>query len=1137
MLSNFSLAQGNRQESETTKKQYILPSLILFLFIVCLGAKASASNTVRVFLLAGQSNMEGNNTTLSRLEELICLANSDFTSEGNNCDSTIIEPSMLEKRFIDTNKHLNDYYKAEKNYPDHPAVAKLKQFLCHTGKLVPNNKNYDTSNFDLTERLYIAISNYYYHTGNEQFQYGHDAFKQMSSAMGVAGINDDGFLTDDLLTEHPGVTVLQFQGQLSDNGKLSLNERKGNLEPNFGARVNTYGPELMFGHYMGKPMVDDILLLKVVQGGTDLRVDWKTPSSTKNKGNDFTPEELAQDSLYDALVAKAREIQNPSKLAEYFPQYAGKTAQISGFVWFQGWNDGLNPLNQSNYETNLKCMLNDLRADLDMPDLPVVIAQSHVGGADNPVQVAQAKVADAFDLCELITTNDLSGYYHFDPAAHLVIGERMAVAMKDLLGLGNKTPVANDQHFRMRAAELLALPITLAGTDKDGDDLNYTIVSEPSHGRLSGTAPYLEYLPESTFRGQDSFTYKADDSHSESNIATVTIDVIQEPYSDPVNKDFNRELYVHVPSHIVNADVSPYQHKVTLTGETRHESASSDPDLEGHVPWVSRNDLTNKTIEIILDNTSLTPPLTISFKLIPDKDNRKSHVIMQSNAFVMEERERTVSSTFYNAVDGESTVTNKNGKLNMHSGNHFAVTVGNGKHTIYLNGKPTEITTDTNNLRPLADKIVIGPYPGKVWDIRIYKCILSKTDILELGGFTCPDNPLVETPYEGYTNYLCGVYVCEWWHDDTTETLENYQYYLAAQDSVYERNLFEAGMYPRNNLSDYINNDPGRHLELSDGIRKTFVRPWSFDNPLKQKNGEYWLHENFHSFQGRLARYNGLGGNKFLLEATASWGANHNIPGVHDTLLAYYTLHPHLPLWTIQNSPVDMRAGYEFKGGHQYGAYIFWSYLTNYVTSKKLIGDIFNDRRAGSTPAKVAYELLAQQGHDMKTIFADFAARITTWDIRDGQHYAESEQASLRRMQRAKPDAETFDNKITAFYDSNGTGDRWTSVPEKYIPGSWAFNVFQVEISQDTDYVVALKTDISNPEYSDFQARVVVYNEQTEERVYYTLNVAEPGESARIKVPTSSDEKLYFIIATTPDIFKGWDWYQYKFKIYPVSKP
>jgi len=1122
---------------KSTKQQLTLACYVSLLFCFILGGNAAWSgDTVRVFLMAGQSNMEGHNTPLPRLEELICHGNSDFTFAGTTCGSTEIEQPLLDERFVNSDKHLNDYLHAKAVNPKHPVVAILEEFMCRTGKITTRRKACDLYDFDLIDRLYTTISGYYYHTGNRQFQWGHDAFKQMSAALGVTQIHTDGFLTSDLLTEHPSVTVLQFQGNLSGSGRLSFNQRQGRLKPNFGARRDTYGPELMFGHYLGAVMIDDILLLKVVQGGTDIRVDWKTPCSTQNTGNNLAAEELAQDSLYDALITKAKEIQDPTKLAQHFPQYAGKTAQIAGFVWFQGWNDGLNALNQSNYETNLTCMLNDLRADLDMPKMPIVIAQSHVGEPDNPVQVAQAQVAQAFDSCEMVPTDDLSGYYHFDTAAHLVIGQRMANAMKTLLGLGNQAPIANDQHFSMRAAELLALPVTLAATDENGDALDYTIVTEPSHGSLTGTAPYLEYLPDSTFRGQDSFSYKAADAEEESNVATVTIDVALEDYVSVSSSISSQRKYLHVPSHLITADVSPFQHTVTLTGETLHESASSDPEVVGHVPWVSRNDMTNKTIEIDLGNTSATPPLTISFKLIPYTNTyRKSPVIIQSNAFAVTDSGGTVTSTFYDTTDGQTSVTNTGSILNLHSYNHVAVTIGNDMHTNYLNGKSTEETVDTSNLRPLNGKIVIGPYPGKVWDIRIDQNVLSQASVVELGGVACLDDPAIASPYEGYPNCLCGVYVCEWWPDDTSETMANYEYYVTAQDMVYERNLFEAGMYPPNKLHDYFNNDPGRHLQLSDGIRNGFVRAWSFAHPLQQSNGQHWLHENFHSFQGRLARYNGFGGGKFFLEATASWGANHNIPGVKDTLLAYYSMHPHLPLWTIQNSPVDMRAGHEFKGGHQYGAHIFWHYLTHYVSGKNLIGNIFNDHRAGPSPAEAAYDFLAEQGHDMKSIFADYAARITTWDIQDGEQYAESEQASLRRMQGAKPDAETFDNKITAVYDSDGTGDEWTPVPEAYIPGSWAFNAYQVNVSQDTDYVAALRTDPANPAYADFRARVVVYNDKTKERVYYTLNPGAPDEASGTKVPAQADDRLYFIVATTPDIFKGWDWYPYEFKIYPLK--
>ncbi|MDP6599122.1 MAG: Ig-like domain-containing protein [Candidatus Poribacteria bacterium] len=67
--------------------------------------------------------------------------------------------------------------------------------------------------------------------------------------------------------------------------------------------------------------------------------------------------------------------------------------------------------------------------------------------------------------------------------------------------------------------------VTLSGSDNDGDNLTYTLVSNPSHGTLAGTPPNLTYTPKSGFTGQDSFTFKVNDGKSDSNIATVSITV------------------------------------------------------------------------------------------------------------------------------------------------------------------------------------------------------------------------------------------------------------------------------------------------------------------------------------------------------------------------------------------------------------------------------------------------------------------------------------------------------------------------------------------------------------------------------------------------------------------------------------
>ncbi|PYR12683.1 MAG: adhesin, partial [Acidobacteria bacterium] len=73
----------------------------------------------------------------------------------------------------------------------------------------------------------------------------------------------------------------------------------------------------------------------------------------------------------------------------------------------------------------------------------------------------------------------------------------------------NDPPVANAQS--VTTAEDTAKAITLTASDVDGDALTYSIVSGPTHGALSGTAPNVTYTPAANYNGPDSFTFKAND--------------------------------------------------------------------------------------------------------------------------------------------------------------------------------------------------------------------------------------------------------------------------------------------------------------------------------------------------------------------------------------------------------------------------------------------------------------------------------------------------------------------------------------------------------------------------------------------------------------------------------------------------
>lgn len=90
-------------------------------------------------------------------------------------------------------------------------------------------------------------------------------------------------------------------------------------------------------------------------------------------------------------------------------------------------------------------------------------------------------------------------------------------------GLCGVAPVARDS--AVTTLEDAALAITLDASDADSDLLQYQMVSAPTHGTLSGTAPQLTYTPVANYHGADELTFRVIDSYGESATAKVRITV------------------------------------------------------------------------------------------------------------------------------------------------------------------------------------------------------------------------------------------------------------------------------------------------------------------------------------------------------------------------------------------------------------------------------------------------------------------------------------------------------------------------------------------------------------------------------------------------------------------------------------
>jgi VCBS repeat-containing protein len=114
----------------------------------------------------------------------------------------------------------------------------------------------------------------------------------------------------------------------------------------------------------------------------------------------------------------------------------------------------------------------------------------------------------------------------------------------------NKPPMA--EPLSITTKEDTPTSITLTGSDRDEDPLTYSVITEPIHGRLTGTVPNLNYRPERNFNGQDNFTFEVSDGKVDSAAATVSISVT--PGNDPpIANDDSAAAQEDVP--IITIDV------------------------------------------------------------------------------------------------------------------------------------------------------------------------------------------------------------------------------------------------------------------------------------------------------------------------------------------------------------------------------------------------------------------------------------------------------------------------------------------------------------------------------------------------------------------------------------------------------
>jgi len=146
-------------------------------------------------------------------------------------------------------------------------------------------------------------------------------------------------------------------------------DRKGSLKAGFGVREDRIGPELGFGWVLGDHFKEPVLLIKLAWGGKSLAQDFRPPSA----GGEVGP-------YYHEVVNRTKSVL--ASIDTELPDLRGSELKLTGFGWHQGWNDRINQSFNDEHESNLTHFIHDIRRDLDVPELPFVIAETGMTGPE-----------------------------------------------------------------------------------------------------------------------------------------------------------------------------------------------------------------------------------------------------------------------------------------------------------------------------------------------------------------------------------------------------------------------------------------------------------------------------------------------------------------------------------------------------------------------------------------------------------------------------------------------------------------------------------------------------------------------------------------------------------------------------------
>jgi len=455
---------------------------------------APADKPVKVYILAGQSNMVGIGTvnTSGRrwgeemIDPVLSVYEGDYDADKNYDQLEPIKTEKVEK-FGGVNP---DYFKH-----DGVQIVRGKVKMDTTG-VYEFRPGYGGSTYNI---MVVGDTEVYRKEPGDKHAEHHPIKLEAGETVDFKIT----YLTDDARglgwtarVDYPGTlnTAVKLKGKhthlLDDGGNWAVRDDvyyKGVvtatadkwLTVGCGAGKGKIGPELGFGWVLGNHHDAPVLLLKASQGNRSLAWDFCPPGSErfehdgtiyagyKDRDSSWPKGEEPETpdhnwyagKQYDDCFNAAKDVLK--NFDQSFPHWQGRGYEVAGFVWWQGHKDSGSEAYRQRYEQNLVHLINTLRKEFDAPDAPFVVGTVGFHGEKmksdpkfaNYLAIANAQLAVDDDQTypqfkDNVLTVDTRPYwrpadespknqdfhYHQNGVTYYEIGEAFGKGMLELLG-------------------------------------------------------------------------------------------------------------------------------------------------------------------------------------------------------------------------------------------------------------------------------------------------------------------------------------------------------------------------------------------------------------------------------------------------------------------------------------------------------------------------------------------------------------------------------------------------------------------------------------------------------------------------------------------------------------------------------